>query len=286
MRRRDFLQTSAAAAAAVTAQAVVAKAAFKNVPVGIELYSVRGDLTKDLMATVRTVAAQGYKVVEFYAPYMQWTVDYARDVRKLMNDLGIECRSTHNPAESFGASMAKAIEINQVLGSKTIVLASPLGRPQSAADWGTMAATLTKAHTEFQKEGLRAGYHNHGFEWKAPEGTTQTPLQILAAGTPPSFTMQFDVGTCVATGADPVAWIKANPGRIRSVHCKDWGAGQGTDRGYRVLFGEGDSPWKAIFEAAEAVGGVEYYLIEQEGSRYSEIETAQRCIDTWKKLRA
>ncbi len=70
------------------------------------------------------------------------------------------------------------------------------------------------------------------------------------------------------------------------VHCKDWGAGSGPDRGYRVLFGEGDSPWPKIFEAAERVGGVEYYLIEQEGSRFPEIETAERCLATWKKMRA
>ncbi len=73
-------------------------------------------------------------------------------------------------------------------------------------------------------------------------------------------------------------------------HCKNWGAGQGADqekdRGYRVLFGEGDVPWTKVFEAAESVGGVEYYLIEQEGSRFPELETAERCLASWKKLRS
>jgi sugar phosphate isomerase/epimerase len=80
-----------------------------------------------------------------------------------------------------------------------------------------------------------------------------------------------------------VAWITANPGRIRSLHLKDWGAGP--DRGYRVAFGEGDAPWTAIFAAAEATGGVEYYLIEQEQSP-DELAMAQHCLDNWKKLRA
>jgi hypothetical protein len=53
-----------------------------------------------------------------------------------------------------------------------------------------------------------------------------------------------------------------------------------------VLFGEGASPWRQIFQAAEATGGVEYYLLEQEGSRYSELETAERCMATWKQMRA
>ena len=109
------------------------------------------------------------------------------------------------------------------------------------------------------------------------------PIEIIAANTPKEFMMQFDVGTCVETKSDPVEWIKANPGRIKSLHCKDWAPGP--DKGYRVLFGEGDSPWARIFEAAETTGGVEYYLIEQEGSRFPELETAERCLATWKRLK-
>ena len=84
--------------------------------------------------------------------------------------------------------------------------------------------------------------------------------------------MQFDVGTCVEVGDDPVAWINANPGRIKSLHLKDWGkpVEGNKERGYRVLFGEGDVPWKKVLAAAESKGGAEYYLIEQEGSRYPE----------------
>ena len=100
------------------------------------------------------------------------------------------------------------------------------------------------------------------------------------------FVLQFDVGTALEAGVDPVTWIKANPGRIRSMHLKDWAPGKDADqKGYRVLFGEGVGKWKEIFAAAESVGGVEFYLMEQEGSRYSEFETAQRCLDTWRAMR-
>jgi len=86
----------------------------------------------------------------------------------------------------------------------------------------------------------------------------------------------------VAAGSDPVAWIRANPGRIHSIHCKDWSPEPG--KGYTVLFGEGAADWKGIFAAAESVGGVEYYLVEQEGSRFPELETAQRCLKTFRSL--
>jgi len=52
-----------------------------------------------------------------------------------------------------------------------------------------------------------------------------------------------------------------------------------------VLFGEGIAPWREIIAAAESVGGIEFYLLEQEGSRYSEFETARREITRWKKFR-
>ena len=79
---------------------------------------------------------------------------------------------------------------------------------------------------------------------------------------------------------DPVAWIEANPGRIRSMHCKDWSP----EKGYKVLVGEGVAPWKKLFEAAEKTGGLEFYLVEQEGSQYPELETAQRCLANFRKL--
>jgi sugar phosphate isomerase/epimerase len=111
-------------------------------------------------------------------------------------------------------------------------------------------------------------------------------MDILAANTPKEFVLQFDIGTCIEAGADPVAWIKANPGRIKVLHLKDWAPGaSANEKGYRVLFGEGVAPWKAILAAAESVGGVEFYLLEQEGSRFPELETAQRCLEAWKKMR-
>ncbi|HNY42833.1 MAG TPA: sugar phosphate isomerase/epimerase, partial [Bryobacteraceae bacterium] len=89
-----------------------------------------------------------------------------------------------------------------------------------------------------------------------------------------------DVGTCVETGNDPVAWIKANPGRIRSIHLKEWSP----EKGYKVLFGDGKAPWKAIFAAAEKVGGVEFYLIEQEGYDLPPFETAEKCLANIRKI--
>jgi len=260
--------------------ASLALAQTKRVPIGLELYSVRDELMKDEMATVRAVAKMGYEVVEFYAPYYQWTTEHAREIRKLMDDLGIKCHSTHNNSTNFDAAdLPKAIELNQIIGAKYIIMASA-GRVDGIDGWKKLGDKMTAVSAQLTPLGMATGFHNHQTEWRTIDG--QRPIDVLAANTPKEFVLQFDVGTCIEAGADPIAWIKANPGRIKSAHLKDWGAGQ--DRLYRVLFGEGDTPWKPIFEALEAVGGVEYYLIEQEGSRFPEFETAEKCLATYRQI--
>jgi sugar phosphate isomerase/epimerase len=268
--------------ATIAAAAPLASGQVKKAPVGLELYSVRGELAKDDISTVKTVAKIGYEVVEFFSPYFNWTANHAREIRKVLDDAGVVCHSTHNNANYFDeANLAKTIELNQIIGSKYAIAASA-PRMAGIDGWKQWAEKMSGVAARLKEVGMATGFHNHQTEWPAIDG--QRPMDVLAANTPQEFVLQFDVGTCVQAEADPVAWIHAHPGRIKSVHCKDWGAGPGPDRGYRTLFGEGDSPWKAIFEAAESVGGVEYYLIEQEGSRFSEFETVERCLASWNKL--
>ena len=278
--RRTFL--SLAGALPFAASALSAFQPKGKVPVGLELYSVRNTLMKDLPGTVTEVAKMGYEVVEFYSPYFQWTTAQAKDVRKLLDDLGIKCHSTHNGRQSFTEEgLKKAIELNQTIGSTSIVLAGP-GRVEGLDGWKTLTETLAKASEQLRPLKMTAGFHNHQLEWKPVDG--QRPMDIIAKGTPKDFVLQLDVGTAVEVGVDPVEWINANPGRIRSMHCKDWGAG---GRGYNVAFGEGDAPWKRIFEAAEATGGIEFYLIEQEHpGAITELEMARKCLDNYRKLRS
>src|SRR5256714_11328813 len=137
----------------------------RQLPVGLELYSVRDELAKDLMGTVRAVAKQGYEVVEFYSPYFQWTPEYAKDVRKLLDELNIRCLSTHNGRNALeGDGLKKSIELNEIIGSKTIVMASP-GSVATQDDWKKVAEVLGRAADTLAPLQMRAGYHNHQLEF-------------------------------------------------------------------------------------------------------------------------
>src|SRR5579871_100462 len=304
--RRTFLALSGAASLSFPLKAA------GKIPVGLELYSVRGELKKDLMGTVRAVAKMGYEDVEFYSPYFEWTPAYAKEVRGLLDDLGIRCLSTHNDTAAMrGDGIKKAAELNHILGTKYVIWASA-GEPTSIDGWKGVAARLTEASQAFAPESLGVGYHNHGVEFRNMGG--QRPIDIIAANTPKDVVLQLDVGHCVEGGGNPVTFIRSNPGRVRSLHCKDFKIGKGSnvtptgsdginekgerqasaglsigsdrgDTGFKVLVGEGDVRWGQVVQAAESVGGVEYYLIEQEGSRFSELETAERCLANWKRVR-
>ena len=271
LSRRSFLTVSALLPWALRAQGA------PQIPVGLELYSVRNALKQDLTGTVRAVAALGYQCVEFYAPYFEWTESQTKDVRKLLDDLGIRCYSTHNDSSYLGPEkLSRARDMNLILGSKYMVMASSHEKP-GLDGWKTVADSLNLAAEKLEPSGLKAGYHNHQAEF-TPEGGVR-PIEILAKNTKSSVMLQLDVGTCIEAGSDPVAWIRSNPGRIRSLHLKEWSPEPG--KGYSVLFGEGVANWKAIFAAAESVGGAEYYLIEQEGSRFPELETAKKCLEAF-----
>lgn len=297
LSRREFLARSSVGAAALASGALGTSAlappadastsrSVAKVPIGIELYAVRTELAKDLPNTLKTVQQIGYEAVEFYAPYLAWTVAQAKDVRKQLDDLGLKCFSTHNTFAALtpGETMTKAIALNQAIGARNIILASPPDAT-TADDWTRVAGQLGAASEQLKEHGMFAGFHNHFIEWK-PLAGGQRPMDILAANTPREFVLQLDVGTCLDAGADPVTWIKSHPGRIKSVHLKDWAPGTAAqEKGYRVLFGEGIARWNEICAAVESVGGVEYYLMEQEGSRYSEFDAAKRCLDNWRSMR-
>ena len=274
LSRRSFLALSATLPWAFRGFAATSRL----IPVGLELYSVRDALKQDPEGTLRAVAQMGYQAVEFYAPYFEWTETQAKETRKLLDDVGMRCYSTHNNADYLDPkNINHARDLNLILGSKYVVLA--WSDPKTGADgWKEIADKLNGAAETLEPSGLKPGYHNHQAEWALVNG--QRPIEIIAKNTKPSVMLQLDVGTCLEAGADPIAWIRANPGRIRSIHGKDWSPDPGI--GYKTLFGEGKADWKGIFQAAESVGGVEYYLVEQERSRYPELETARKCLQAFR----
>jgi sugar phosphate isomerase/epimerase len=159
LSRRSFLAMSATLPWALRAYGA------SQIPVGLELYSVRNALKVDPMGTVRAVAGLGYQCVEFYAPYFDWTEGQTKDMRKLMDDLGIHCYSTHNDSSYLAPEkISRARDLNHILGCKYIVMAS--SHEKAGLDgWKAVADSLNFAAEQLESSGLKAGYHNHQTEF-------------------------------------------------------------------------------------------------------------------------
>jgi sugar phosphate isomerase/epimerase len=248
-------------------------------PLGIELWTVRTDLKADYFGTLTRVAKLGYSSVEIFSTYLDWTLDYARDVRTHLDSVGLTCASTHNGMRAYTPeAIGKTVELNNILGSRLSIVAS-VPKIETLEGWRKAAASFADVADRLRPHGIASGFHNHQQEWTPLEGVL--PIDIVTKGTPKDFVMQFDVGPAVQHGIDAAAWIRAQGGRMRSMHMRDWSAALGYDN---IGFGEGDCPWPAIFEAADAA--CESYQVENGHSTPDqEWGIAERSIANWRKLR-
>ncbi|MDX2269499.1 MAG: sugar phosphate isomerase/epimerase [Bryobacter sp.] len=282
MQRRQFLQRGAAFALGSTLLQAAPK--WAKIPVGLELFSVREDFMKDMPGTLKVVAKAGYQGVEMWGPYADWDVAKAKEFTKICQDLGMKVFSAHTGAKYFAPEhLDKVVELNGIMGTRFMIMSSA-GQLKTLDAWKQVAAQLNNAAAKLKPLGKRTGFHNHALEFTPLEG--MKPIELLAKETSKDVVLQLDVGTCLAAGSDPIAWVKANPGRFGSLHLKDWTGAKGDVRaGYRILFGEGYQQWPALFDQAVKTGGAEHFLIEQEGSDTTPYETIAKCMQNYKKMR-
>jgi sugar phosphate isomerase/epimerase len=241
LSRRRFMLLSAASATALRAQTG------KRIPIGLQQTAVGRNIQQDLTGTLRSVAGMGYDSIEFSAnTFMAWTPEKAKEVRALLNDIHLRCRSTHNEMVSFlGDGLSKSLELNQILGCDTLVsVRGPAGTP-TLADWKRFSDQLSQAAGRIRAAGMTLGFHNHEIEFKPVEGTR--PMNILAANKDIAA-FHLNIGLCLRGGGDPIAFMKRCPGRIQSLLVQDY---------------QGQARWKEIFAAAEGAGGLEFYLLQR-----------------------
>lgn len=227
----------------------------RKIPIGLQLYSVRKDCAKDLVATVTAVAKIGYKGVEFAGYYGR----DAKTLRKLLDDTGLKCCGTHTGLDTLlGENLPKTVEFNQTLGNPFLIVPSLPGKyTKSRQGWQEAADLLSEIAGKVKPQGMRVGYHNHSIEFKPLEG--ELPWDTFFNRAKRDVVIQFDMGNGMADGGDPVVFLKKHPGRVASVHVKPYSKSKPD-----ALIGEDEMPWPEIFRLCEKVAGVEWYIIEYE----------------------
>jgi sugar phosphate isomerase/epimerase len=258
--RRNFLKTSAAAAAAVSL-APHLSAAPLNKPIGLQLYSVRELLPKDFDGTLHQLGALGYVEVEA-AGYFGRT---AADFRHSMDQAGLHCISTHHPMNQLKPHLDELIEYGHTLGLSYIVCPSPMRKDPAASgqlnldDWRWVAGELNKIGEKVKAAGMSFGYHNHGPEFGKENGTVFYD-ELLRLTDPSLVFFEMDCGWVFAAGRNPIDYLSKTPDRFPLLHVKDMAKGPSGEY-HSVVLGRGGEDYAPILRAAT---GLKHYFIEQE----------------------
>ncbi|MFP4057800.1 MAG: sugar phosphate isomerase/epimerase family protein [Candidatus Brocadiia bacterium] len=246
-----------------------------DIPIGLQLYSVRQDCEADLPAVLDQVAEMGYAGVDFAGYYGR----DAQELRAMLDQRGLACCGCHAPLASVqDDQLAATIDFALALGIPYLVVPGLPEEWRNSPDaWRRTADFFNRLAEKLQPHGLRTGYHNHAVEFQPLDG--ELPWVVLGEATRPDVILQLDTGNCLHGGGDPVAMLERFPGRSTTVHLKEY-----SEDDPKALIGEGQCPWDDIFDRCERLGGTEWYIVEQESYAYPPLECVRRCLDNLRKM--
>lgn len=271
--RRDFIRFGAATlAAGAVAPRIFAADAKKQIPIAVQLYSVRNELKKDYAGTIQQVGKMGYQGVEF-ASRQEWEKP-AAELRKLLDDNGLKCMGTHTALITLqGDNLKRTVELHKTLGNRFLIIPSLQGKTAEA--WENLAKQVSEIAAKLKEHDMFTGFHAHAGEFK--KFGDKTAWEIFFDNSSADVIHQVDVGNTMGGGGDPVAMIKKYPGRTKSLHMKEHGGPAG------AVIGEGKMPWPALIEACETVGGTEWYIVEHETGK-EPLVSIKQCLENLKKM--
>jgi sugar phosphate isomerase/epimerase len=215
--------------------------------IGIQLYTVRADMRRDMPATLAQIAGIGYREVEF-AGYVGRT---PREVRELLERNRLTSPSTHVSIEA--ARLDKTLDEAAEIGHRWVTVPSlPRASSDSADAYRRTADEFNRIGERAKARGLRLAFHNHDAELRRMGDAV--PYDLLVEGTDPALVdFQMDVFWLVKGGGDPIAYLRKHPTRFTMLHVKD---SAGPPDHKQVDVGAGTIDFAAILKLDAAQRGV------------------------------
>lgn len=258
--RSEFLKTSALALSLPLLSKVDALAKpMKNV--GLQLYTLRSELSKDPDGILKKVAEIGYKEVE--------TFGYANgkffgktpvEFKSLLSDLGLSTPSGHYMPNNLKKDWNQVVDHAAEAGQKFMMCAFLFPQDRKTADdYKKLGELFNQSGEVCKKAGIQFGYHNHDFEFQPLDG--QLPYDLLLKETDSKLVkMELDLYWATHAGVDPLELFKKNPGRFPLVHLKDMAK---TEKREFAEVGTGSIDFQRILDARK-LAGIEHYFVEQD----------------------
>ncbi len=274
--RRSFLKKSAAAIAAASVLSPSLFASVKESPtISVQLYSVREDMKKDPLGTLKQIAGMGYKVVEHANYINRKFYGYTpKEFKKLLDDLGLKMYSGHTVLQKshwdskhndFTDAWKYTVEDAAYMGQKFVI--SPWLADNLRKNYDVLVDFMeifNKSGELCQKHGMKFGYHNHWFEFDTKlDG--QGIFDIIMKNTDPDkVVIQLDMGNMYIAGAHAIDVLNKYPGRFETIHVKDMIKTTGGEGYESTILGKGLIDPKKVTELSLQKGGTWLMVIEQE----------------------
>lgn len=257
LSRRQFL----AAAGAAAAFGVELQANPLGMPIGCQTYPVRTNLAADFPGTIRMLTDAGFQAIELCSPvaYKEFNglAKYSgKELRKMLNDMGVTCESAHFGLKELRDGQAERIAWASDMGMTQMAVASLSGpRNPTMDDVKKAADEYNKMGEKAKAAGIQQTLHNETFETSmvGDKRVYDTLFELLD---PQLVKFQFQIST-IAQGFDAVEYFNKYPGRFVSMHVQGWSM----EAKKQVAVGQDSLDWKKIFAAAKK-GGIRNYFVE------------------------
>ena len=279
MKRRTFVKTtSAGLLAGMFFPSSLLAGNPAGYPIGLQLYTLRDEIVKDLGGTLKKIADIGYNTLEAagYQDGLFYGLQPA-EFKKLVEGLGMKVTSSHL---TFSDDEVPDVMLaHKDAGIKNLVWPW-IGQEdrKSIEQYSLLAAKFNTIGKLCRENGLHFGYHNHAFEFDPIDG--KIPYNILLEQTNPDHVfMQLDLYWIIYAGHDPLEWFEKYPGRFHQWHVKDMKAGKEKNM---TEVGTGIIDYKKIFDHS-AQAGMRSFFMEQDsidGDPYNSIQTSYSYLKT------
>ena len=276
MQRRHFFQAADAGLAVWLTRPAWALSVNNSYlkTLGLQLYTLRNQLAKDVPGTIKAVADAGYYQVELMRvigdePILQAARDHGLQVTSAM----IDWKTLVSPAEPGVPSFQETLDV--AVEQKLKYLVIPYigkGHRETADQLRVLARRANRAGEACRKAGLQLCYHHHSFEFaKLPDGVTGWDV-FLQEFDPGLVKFEIDVFWAAIGGLDPIATIRGLKGRVAQLHLKDLRQGTSTIHDESKVpketsqeVGDGTVDWAAVLAAGQFAGVIQCH-VEQDQS--------------------
>jgi sugar phosphate isomerase/epimerase len=289
INRKEFIrQVCLLSAGSLAAGPSIAGAFAKDHAIGLQLYTLRAEMAKDPVGTLKKVAALGFSEVENFGYNGKFFGMEPVEYRKTLNDLGLKAPSGHYlwggasptpPPGSIRANWKQSVEDAATIGQKYMVLAFLFPNERQSLDqYKKVTEDLNKAGEDCAKAGLQLAYHNHDFEFQALEGTL--PFNILMSGTDSAAVkIELDLYWASKAGQPPVDLFRKYEKRVELWHVKDMDK---TEKKFFTEVGNGVIDFNAIFKAHKQ-SGMKHFFVEQDQCPGNPLDSISQSIGYIKK---